>query len=169
MFRKVMLLVIAMLMLSSASYAAIEQTGLMEKTEVQGAFAYLDVADISATLLALRAGKFVTPNLEVTLGFMWGSIEDLDILGVAPEVAYHFISENTTNIVPYVGVGWWYFDISNGGSFDDNGFDFFAGAKFFMDGDYNTSNHAVFAEYRYMNDVVDENVSVLMVGITNFF
>lgn len=171
--QKVLLVVLAALVLSVPAYA--QETGLMDKNEVQLAAAWADVADVSATLLAAHYGRFITPNIQAQLGVIWADIDfegsNVSAFAIAPAIAYYFIGENTTNIVPYLGVGYYFLnaDAAEEGSINENGLEAFGGVKFFVGGDYLTSNRAFFVEYRYLNDVFGDNVSAVMVGITNFF
>ena len=170
--KKGLLVVLAALVLSAPAYA--QQTGLMGKNEVSFAAMWQKVGSDSTTTVQASYGRFVTPNLEPQLGLTWSDSEGSRNLYIAPAVAWHFIGEGTTNVVPYIGVGWYFVNNKNGASESDNGLEAFVGAKLFIGGDYMTSNRAVFVEYRYLNDVSlgggsGENVNMVLIGITNFF
>ncbi|OFX13636.1 MAG: hypothetical protein A2Z18_07160 [Armatimonadetes bacterium RBG_16_58_9] len=167
-----LLLVATFVLSATAAIRADEEMGMMDRTELSLSAAWVDVADITAMMFAAHYGKYLTPNLAVQLGALYANLDEggSEVTGwaLAPEVAYHFISETTTTTVPYVGVGWYFFNVDDL-DVDDNGLEAFVGAKFFMNGDYQTSNHAFFVEYRYLNDVAGENVNSVLIGITNFF
>lgn len=165
MFKNVMLFVLAAMLLSSVAFAQ-DDMGMKGKTELSFAAAWADIAESDLTIVGVNAGHFFTPNWQAGLGALYLDLDGEDAWALAPFVAYNFINESTTNMVPYVGVGYYFIDIE-----DDNesGFEAFAGARFFVGGDYKCANRAFFLEYRYLNDVADENVSTVMAGITNFF
>ena len=177
MYKKAALLIVVALVLGAASATQAEE-GMLGRNEVSfaGTWAELSVggASVSATLFTAKYGRFVTPNIEPQLGLFYAKLDiggggDLSGWGITPAVSYNFVSEESTNIVPYVGVGWYFLDSDDLG-LSENGLTAFAGARFFVGGEnYATSSHAFFLEYRYMNGVGPANVNSVLAGITNFF
>ncbi len=173
---KVILLVCASLLLVSLAPATMAQDdeGLKDKFELQAAAAWASVADIDVTALAFNAGKFLTRELEAQLGFLYlrGDLGggSASLWAIAPAAVYNFVPKTPSSVVPYVGLGWYYLN-GDSGSYetDENGLHFFVGAKFFLKGDYKTSNQAIFLEYRRLQDVFDQNIDLVWAGFTNFF
>lgn len=162
---------IVMLLLVCCIAGAASAQGLQGRSELQFAAAWVDVADLSATFVGVDYAKYISNNVDLELGFLFADADfggaDTSAWAIAPAIAYNFVSENTTNTVPYVGGGFYFFD---GDDLDsETGIQAFAGIKFFQGGDYRTANRAFFAEYRYLNDVAGENVNTVFLGITNFF
>ena len=155
--------------------------GLDGRSEIMAAGAWVDAnadGSMKATLLGLSYGKFINSNLELQGTLIYGKVStdndtDASAFIIAPAVAYHFIPKNASATVPYVGAGLVYATADNGDD-SDTSFkpEFFAGAKFFIGGDYETAKTAAFLEYRYTNvDIGDDNANVNMLwgGLSFFF
>ena len=158
-----LLICVAVLMgIAAASHAE----GLMGRNEINGSAAWIKVEDLKLTLAGVNYGRFVTPNVEAQLGVLYlkPSGED-SAYALAPAVSYYFISPSTTTTVPYVGVG--YYWISLFGE-KENNWEAFAGAKFFLDGNYSTAKTAAFLEYRYLK-IASTSINTVWAGLATFF
>lgn len=157
------LLCIALCFCAAAAFA---QEGMEGRTEGSGAFAYVDVADVDLLLLTAQYGKFVSPNLELSVGLLYADADGADIWGLSPQVAYHFVPEESATRVPYVGAGFMHIDLDGE---TESAWSLFGGMKFFLDGDYSDANQAIFAEVRWISDLADEDVLAIWGGFTQFF
>ena len=142
MYKKAALLIVVALVLGAASATQAEE-GMLGRSELSFAGAWGKLsgggADVSATLFLANYGRFVTPNIEPQLGLFYAKLDlggggDVSGWGIMPAVSYNFVSEERTNIVPYVGVGWYFLD-SNDLNLSENGFTAFGGARFFVGGE----------------------------------
>ncbi|MDO8588593.1 MAG: hypothetical protein Q7T82_16315 [Armatimonadota bacterium] len=155
------------LALGMVAAAFAEEGGLNGKTELSVSASWVEVDSDSFTQLTLGVGKFITPNVEPGLDVQYQKASGSDAAYVLlPNVSYNFISETTTNLVPFVGVGW-AFARSSGE--DDNALVLGAGLRFFLDGDYNSSSTTLFLKYQYTNDLFDNNINQISLGISKFF
>lgn len=154
--------------------ATMAEEGFQGRNELQFSAAWMDVEDVSVTFLAGKYARQVTPILDLGLELMFidGSVDadfeddDASLWAIAPSVALNFPSKIDSRTVPYVGAGFYHVD---GDGDSESGFQAFAGAKFFIGGDYRTASHAFFVEYRHINGLFDANLNSIAVGITNFF
>jgi len=178
----VVALLCLILMTVCASVFAAETGGLMGRSELMGAAAWMGVdtddGDGSGVLFGANYGKFITPNVELQLAAIYGSIdagsEDLDALLLGPAAVYHFVPKSKkTATLPYVGLGLMYADASG---FDESDsslkLQYMAGVKLFIGGDYETANKAVFFEFRHTSvSMFDEDIDVNLIwgGLSCFF
>lgn len=175
MYRKVAVLIVLALVLGLAATAQAEE-GMLGRNELAFAAAWAKISgggsDLSALLFATNYGRFVTPNIEPQIGLFYVNLKNSGSIsgwGIMPAVSYNFVSETMTNIVPYVGLGWYFLD-SNDLSLSENGLTAFAGARFFVSGEScTTASHAFFAEYRHINNIGGADINAVLFGITNFF
>jgi|WetSurMetagenome_2_1015567.scaffolds.fasta_scaffold258887_1 hypothetical protein len=152
------LCLVFLLALLSACLADQTGTGLEGRNELMAAGAWAQVGsgdnDIKGTVIGVNYGKFIDPNLEVQLGTIYaqGDFEGDSAHAwlLTPGVAYHFVPKTPSAIVPYVGVGAAYAQVKGEGDSDSSTkLQYFGGAKFFIGGNYDTANKAVFLEYRH--------------------
>ena len=108
----VVALLCLILMTVCASAFAAETGGLMGRSELMGAAAWMGASvageDFSGVLFGANYGKFYTPNLEVQLGAIYGRMsafdEDVDALLLGPAAVYHFVpKDKKTATLPYLG------------------------------------------------------------------
>jgi len=172
----VVLCVVFILGLMSACFA--DSTALEDKSELMAAGAWIDTSeDLSGLVLGVGYGKFIDPNLEIKLDLLYGNVdfdgEDIDALVLAPAAVYNFVPETPSATVPYLGLGGAYARVSGDGESEDSlKLQYFAGAKFFIGGDYETANKALFLEYRHTGiEFFGEEVDLDMVwgGLTCIF
>jgi outer membrane protein W len=154
----VVLCVAFLLGLLSACFADDMTTGLNGRNELMAAATWTKIGsgdnDVKATLVGINYGKFIDPNIEVQLGTIYANADfqgdSVNAWVLTPGVAYHFVPKTPSAIVPYAGVGIAYARIKGLGESDSSTkFQYFGGAKFFIGGNYNTANKAVFVEYRH--------------------
>jgi outer membrane protein W len=178
----VVALLCLILLTACASAFAAETGGLMGRSEVMGAAAWAGTSvqgeDFNGFLLGASYGKFVTPNVEIQLSAIYGTVsalgEDLDALLLGPAAVYYFVpKEKKAAMLPYLGAGLVYARASGLGESDSSvKLQYMGGVKFFIGGDYETANKAVFVEYRHASaDMFGENVGVDIVwtGLSCFF
>lgn len=169
--------IVALCLLLLTVVAQVQAQGLTGKNAITGAAAWVNVSaddeDVSATLFSAGYSRFINENLELKADLIYARAEldddDLSAWMIAPAVAWNFTPKTPSAIVPYVGVGAVFASIDTGHD-DDTSFNFeaFAGARFFIGGDYCNASKAVFLEYRYSNvELFDEdaNVNLLWAGI----
>lgn len=183
MKRSAVLLVCILLLVGIVSLSCAQPTdqGLKDRSELMGAAAWVkasaDGHELKGTILGVNYGKFVTRETEVQLATIYANVDaggTMSALVLAPGVAYHFLpTEGTTATVPYIGAGAAFARIKGEGDSDNSmKLQYFAGAKFFIGGDYSTANKAVFVEYRHTNvNLFDEDVKLDLIwaGLSCFF
>lgn len=149
------------LLLGIAGQLALAQdgVGLQGRSEVQLAAAWLraDAGDDEPelTLLGANYGTFVSPKWEIQGSLIYGKVsgvgsDSANAWLIAPAALYHFVPETPSSMIPYIGAGFAYADVSDGDESKDSlKLQYMAGVKFFIGGDYTTANKAIFLEYRH--------------------
>ena len=167
MKKAILALACMILVLGIVAAASAQEEGLNGKTELSVAADWTKIDSDSATTITLGVGKFVTPNVEPGLDLQYQKATGSDVAwALVPNVSWNFISETTTNVVPFIGVGWAF--VRSGG-IDDNALVLDAGARFFLDGDYKTSGTSLFLKCQYTNDLFGSNINQITLGLSKFF
>jgi hypothetical protein len=180
--KKLMFVMACVLLLGIAGQFAVAQdgTGLQGRSEVLLAAAWLR-ADAGSeepelTLLGASYGMFVSPKWEIQGSLIYGKVSGIgsdsaNAWLIAPAALYHFVPETPSSMVPYIGAGFAYADVSDGeDSSDSLKLQYMAGVKFFIGGDYTTANKAIFLEYRHTEVEFADSAKVDMIwgGFSTF-
>ena len=177
--RKYVVLGLCLVLLLSAVQAF--GAGLTGKNEISAAAAWVKVSEdggngeITTTLVGASYGRYISENLEFKLDAIYANFEmggDVNAWLIGPAVAWNFTPQTPSSVIPYIGVGALYANIEVSGSDSSLNLEYFAGAKFFIGGDYTTANKAAFLEYRHTNvSMFDTNVKLDLVwaGLSCFF
>lgn len=154
--------------------------GLTGKNEISAAAAWVKASangnDITATLFGAAYGKYINENLEAKLDVIYAKADmdgSMSTWLVGPAVLWNFTPKVPSAIVPYVGVGGLWANIDTGKSSDSSfNFEYMAGVKFFIGGNYDCADKNVFVEFRHANvDLFGEGATINMVwtGISTIF
>jgi len=180
--KKLMIVMACVLLLVLVGQCAFAQdtTGLKGRTEIQAAGAWLKTEVGSrkpeVTVIGGNYGTFIAPKIELQGALIYGNAKGLGSTTghawlIAPAALYNFVPETPSATVPYIGAGFTYANVSGGGESNDSfKLQYLAGVRFFLGGDYATSNKAVFIEYRHTNVDFGNNAKVDMIwtGISTF-
>lgn len=172
--RRRMLVVLGctVLLLALASVMCSADAGLNGKSETNFAAAWAKVSDVSATAFVGEYGKFIASDSEIKVGLLYANVEGINLLAIAPSYVYYFNAKPGASTVPYLGAGFYY---AKGTAFGDStsntNYQFSAGVKYFLGGGVGKTDRTLYAEYRFLKDVLksDENLSTVIVGISNLF
>jgi hypothetical protein len=164
-----------------------ERVGLKGRQELSFSWQYQTLPAVlgygegraSQATISASYGVFVWPNVELKAGvsyYCMSAPDEVDPYGsggwsswsIAPSIAYHFLPKRGSVVVPYAGIGATYYGQSNsfyyGGSGRRPTIGFtFAGAKFFLGGDYTKARHAIFLEGREQEDSL-----IVTIGFLSF-
>lgn len=153
----------SMALLTVLPVSAANTVSLKGKNEVLGAAAWMKGSGggVSAdgTLVGVNYGKFITDNVELELGLIYGKVSgntsgsssgNLSATILAPSVVYNFVPKQPAAAIPYVGAGLAYAQLAGSlGSATSTKLQYFAGGKFYIGGNADVANKFIFLEYRH--------------------
>jgi hypothetical protein len=174
--RTLSIVILCIAMLAGLTAMASAQGDLKQEVSVSGGWMNLSAGgtDISTTFLVGQYGKFLQPNLELTVGLAYVNLDvggSVSAFALNPGVQYYWSQNPDALWVPYVGVGFYYASVSGGGWSDNNtNFSYVLGVKNFFGKTMDEAEKAFFVEYRGYNKILGEvNVNGILVGISNYF
>jgi len=163
-------------MLFALGAAASAQDSLKQEISFSASWFNISNGDsANVTILTGEYGKFLQPNLELTVGLAYLNIgfsgDNVSLFGIAPGVSYYWSQNPDASWVPYVGAGFYYASLDTPGLSDnDTNFTYRVGVKNFFGKTMADADKALFIEYHGWGKIFDEvNVSGILVGISNFF
>ncbi len=177
--RKYVVLGLCLVLLLSAVQAF--GAGLTGKNEISAAAAWVKVSEdggngeITTTLVGASYGRYISENLEFKLDAIYANFEmggDVNAWLIGPAVAWNFTPQTPSSVIPYIGVGALYANIEVSGSDSSLNLEYFAGAKFFIGGNYDCASSNIFVEYRHSDvDIFGGGADINMVwtGISTIF
>jgi len=171
------LVVLCVLALLGAVCSA--QAATVGSSEIMGAGAWIEASafgeSVHGTLLGVSYGRFVHPNVQLRGDLIYGNVSAFGFSGsawlIAPSALYYFPMSNQNSILPYVGAGFTFANVSGMGESDSSfKLSYMAGVKFYIGGDQDTATKSVFVEYRHTNVEIfgspDIGLNMLWTGIS---
>ena len=171
--RTLIIVTLSVLMLASLASA---QVDLKQEISFSGgwvnASAFGD--DVNVTFLVGQYGKFLQPNLELTVGLAYVNVDvggSASAFAINPGIQYYWNQNPDAMWVPYVGAGFYYASVDTPGPSDNNtNFSYVLGVKNFFGKTMDEADRSLFIEWRGYSKILDEvNVNGILIGISNYF